>query len=145
MREKLVIILILFNTGIYAQLNLDSLFNEVITLPNFEQSDTIQYLRESAIRYERKDGSETFDFFLDSVGNLEEYIGLCAIHTMYDSPGRVTKRIGYNLAGNYYLWHFSPIALTNYRATSTQVDYLNYLNNPTDTTVTIHDSRDRQI
>ena len=44
-------------------------------------------------RFESKDKAEIYDLYIDSAGNLNEYIGLATVYKKYDQQKRITKII----------------------------------------------------
>lgn len=124
---------------------MDSLMNELITSNNFYRTDTISYLMEPFYRYKSIDGSQSNDIYIDSIGELSDYIGLTMVHKEYDPYERVTKRIGYNLKGNYYLWDYSPIVHWQYATDTIIKDNYNFQYVLEERIETIKDSNDREI
>ncbi|MCH2231875.1 MAG: hypothetical protein MK105_16185 [Crocinitomicaceae bacterium] len=145
MKKYLIFILILLSSTIYSQVNIDSVMNELLFSGNFHKTDTIPYLTESFYRYRSLDETKSYDVYTDSLDKLNEYVGLSMVYREYDIEGRTTKRIGYNLKGNYYLWDYSPIIHTQYSNDTTTKDYYNYQYVLQERIITIMDSSGRVI
>jgi hypothetical protein len=126
MRKSTFIFFILGCLTAKAQINLDSLRQNIENSTMWTKTITVDYLMQPFQRFERIDKLESFDLFIDSTGHLNECIGLTAIYKQFDNQNRLTKRIGYNLKGNYFLWDFSPIEMTEYYNDTTIVAYYNY-------------------
>jgi hypothetical protein len=117
----------------------------VLTSNNFHKTKTKIYLLENFQRFENSDSTKSYDVYLDSSSKIKEYIGLSMVYKEYDKEGRTTKRIGYNLKGDYFLWDFAPIIQTYYSYDSITNDYYNYLYKLHHRNTTIKDSLDREV
>jgi len=111
----------------------------------WKKTKTVDYLMQPFQRFERVDQLESFDLFIDSTGHLNEHIGLTAVYKQFDNQNRLTKRIGYNLKGNYYLWDYSPIEMTEYHNDTTIVAHYNYQFLLTEKKAKINDGKGRVI
>ena len=145
MRTTILLYLILIFSNIHGQINLDSLKNQLETSSTWTKTKTVDYLMKSFQRFEKVDHKESFDIYIDSTGHLSEYIGLSAVYKQFDSQNRITKRIGYNLKGGYYLWDYSPIETTEYHNDSTILTHYNFQFILSERVITVKDSKDRIV
>ncbi len=145
MRTTILLYLILIASTSEAQINLDSLRHQLETSNNWTKTKTVDYLMQNFQRFESKDNAEIYDLYIDSAGNLNEYIGLATVYKKYDQQKRITKIIGYNLKGNYSFWDFSPIQLTEYHNDTTIIDDYNSQYLLTGRKISVKDSKDRII
>jgi len=145
MKTTTSILLIFFCLTTEAQLNLDSLRQYLENSNTWTKTKTVDYLMQTFQRFERVDKLECFDLFIDSTGHLNEHIGLTAVYKQFDNQNRITKRIGYNLKGNYFLWDYSPIETTEYHYDTTVVSHYDYQFSLTEKIFSIKDNKDRII
>jgi len=146
MKTTLTILhLLLFPVFTFAQINLDSIKSQIEGSNDWIKTGTIEYLTEPFQRFEKIDSTESYDFYIDSTGNLSEYLGLSGVYKQFDNQNRIIKRIGYNLKGNYYLWDYSPIEITEYHTDTTIVNHYNNQFVLSERVVTIKDSEERVI
>jgi len=124
---------------------LDSLKINVETSSNWTKTKTVDYLMESFQRFETLDQKESLDLYIDSSGYLNEYIGLAGVYKQFDNQNRITKRIGYDLKGDYYLWDYSPIEATEYHNDSTILTRYNFQFILSERVIIIKDSKDRIV
>ena len=132
-------------TLLKAQFNIDSMKSYMETSSLWHKTEKIKYLTEFFQRYERYDSSEKVDLYLDSLGKINEYIGLTAIYKQYDNAHRIKKRIGYNLDGSYGFWDYSPIVIYDYNNDTTITIYYNYKFDLSDVNIKIIDTKKRLL
>lgn len=128
-----------------AQIDLDSLRQSIENSTTWTKTKTIDYLMQPFQRFETVDKLEKIDLFIDSTGQLNEFIGLTAVYQQFDNQNRITKRIGYNLKGNYYLWDYSPIQTTEYLNDTTIITHYDYQYILTRKETNIKDDKGRTI
>ena len=104
-----------------AQINLDSLRQNIENSNLWTKTKTVDYFMRSFQRFERVDHLESFDLFIDSAAHLNEHIRLTAVYMQFDNLNRRTKRIGYNMKGNYFLWDYSPIEIIEHHDDTTLI------------------------
>lgn len=98
----------------FSQLNTDSLMKVLHDPGKFTFTQEVKYMTEMFQRFKSNDKNEHYDVYIDSTGNLGEYIGLAIVHEVFDQENRITKRIGYSSKGTYSLWDFEPIMEWSY-------------------------------
>ena len=66
------------------------------------------------VTYEDNEKLNSYDLFLDSIGNIDEHLRVAIVHKEYDNNNRLIKRVGYGLNGYFNLWDYPPIETKNY-------------------------------
>jgi len=145
MKIKILLFFVLFASVAQAQINMDSLKQYLEMSNRWKNTKSVDYLMQPFQRFEIEDKTETYDLFIDSLGNLNELFGVTAVYRKFDQQKRLTKLIGYKLNGNYFYWDYSPIILNEYRQDTTIVDYYDTNFMLTERNITIHDAKERIV
>lgn len=95
-----------------AQIAMDSLMSELNM--NFSVEGTKSYLMENFTCFESKNGKDRFDVCLDSLDQLQEYIGLSVVHYSFDDANRLTLIEGFNRSGQRSYWDFPAVTTFTY-------------------------------
>jgi len=135
---------IFISNYIICQVNVDSIKLYLLQSDNYYKVETTN-ITQGFKRYSNKNDLESFDICIDSLNNLNEYINVSVIHKVFDSNGRLLKRIGYDRKGGYALYDFSPILIKSYQRDTIIEEYYNSKEEQTSKKTTILDSLKREI
>ena len=144
MKKVYLLITLLSSLSCFGQIDVDSLVHEVKTNRVYIITDTINYLTGLFVRYEDNEKLNSYDLFLDSIGNIDEHLRVAIVHKEYDNNNRLIKRVGYGLNGYFNLWDYPPIETKNYYSDSTITDIFNHNYELRKRTIVIKDSRNRE-
>jgi hypothetical protein len=114
----LPLFLLIFNVS-FSQMNLDSLMNELNDPKKYKKAGQVDYLLGKFQQFKSYERNETYDVYLDSLGNLSEYIDLSVVYNVYDYEGRLTKLVGYNGKGGYAYFDYPAIMEIDYKNDTT--------------------------
>lgn len=143
MKKVFVFFLVTLWTSTYAQMNVDSLSNEIIHSNNFH---IIGGSSDYTTWFESFDKRERYYIFIDSLGKLSPFAGWVIIYHEYDEQGREVKEINYGARGEYYRPEsYSPIIMTSYFSDTTVKDYYNNQANLRERIITISDTLGRAM
>lgn len=127
MRQSLAIAAFLMVSSFSeAQLSMDSLLTVVNN--SYAKTGSQKYLVESFTHFESVDKRDRYDLFLDSTGNLQEYIGLSVVHYGFDERNRITLIEGFSSSGERSYWDFPPVTTFRY-VSDTLVPEMNRIRN----------------
>ncbi len=126
-------------------MNMDSLHHAILHSETYSKSSDQKSIKKPFQKFENSEKDETYNVCLDSNGRFFDYINVAVIYKKFDSEGRIIKRIGYDLRGNYSLLDCSPIEISQYIGDSIIHDYYNSLYEQTERTISIEDSKHRII